>query len=56
MIGNISSIALSLPKKKISIKDICLKKNWNYTKVLDKTGIKIVYKSCYESSVFQGHT
>ena len=45
MIGNISSITLSLPKKKISIKDICLKKNWNYTKILDKTGIKTVYKS-----------
>lgn len=45
MLGNISSIALSLPKQKTSIKDICLKKNWNYTKILDKTGIKTVYKS-----------
>jgi len=45
MIGNISSIALSLPKKKVLIKDICLEKNWSYKKILDKTGIKAVYKS-----------
>ena len=45
MIGNISSIALILPNQKLSVKNICLDKNWNYKKIIDKTGIKVIYKS-----------
>ena len=45
MIGNISSIALILPNQKLSVKKICLDKNWDYKKIIEKTGIKVIYKS-----------
>ena len=45
MIGNISSIKACLPKKKVSIKSLCNKNKWNYSKIVEKTGIKYIYKS-----------
>lgn len=45
MIGNISSIKFSLPKKRISIKNLSERNRWNYNKIVEKTGIKYIYKS-----------
>ena len=45
MIGNISSITYALPKVKYSVKDLCLKNGWDYKKLVDKTGVKYVYRS-----------
>jgi len=43
MSGKISQIKLQLPKNKINIKNLCKKNNWNYEKIIEKTGIKNVY-------------
>jgi len=45
MSGKISQIKLQLPKNKINIKTLCKKNNWNYEKIIEKTGIKNVYHS-----------
>lgn len=50
MIGTISSICQYLPKNRISIKKFCLEKNWDYKKLIDKTGIKFIYKSKHDES------
>ena len=50
MSGKISQIKLQLPKNKISIKNLCKKNNWNYEKIIEKTGIKNVYHSTNNES------
>ena len=50
MSGKISQIKLQLPKNKISIKNLCKKNNWNYEKIIEKTGIKNVYHSTNSES------
>ncbi len=50
MSGKISQIKLQLPKNKISIKNLCKKNNWNYEKIIEKTGIKNVYHSSNKES------
>ncbi len=50
MSGKISQIIYQLPKNKINIKNLCKKNNWNYEKILEKTGIKTVYHSSKEES------
>ena len=50
MLGKISQISFQLPKKKILVKNICKINNWNYKKIVEKTGIKIVYHSSKEES------
>ncbi len=50
MLGKISQISFQLPKKKILVKNICKINNWNYRKIIEKTGIKKVYHSSKEES------
>tara|TARA_B100000575_G_scaffold286933_1_gene284420 strand:- start:870 stop:1814 length:945 start_codon:yes stop_codon:yes gene_type:complete len=50
MSGKISLINFQLPKKKILIKNLCKKYNWNYEKILEKTGIKYTYHSSTKES------
>ena len=50
MSGKISQIKLQLPKNKINIKNLCKKNNWNYEKIIEKTGIKNVYHSTNSES------
>ena len=50
MSGKISQIKIQLPKKKINIKSLCKKNNWNYRKIIEKTGIKNVYHSSNKES------
>lgn len=50
MSGKISQIKLQLPKNKINIKNLCKKNNWNYEKIIEKTGIKNVYHSTNNES------
>ena len=50
MSGKISQIKLQLPKNKVSIKILCKKNNWNYKKLIEKTGIKNVYHSSNKES------
>ena len=45
MSGKISQIKLQLPKNKFNIKNLCKRNNWNYEKIIEKTGIKNVYHS-----------
>ena len=45
MLGNISQISIQLPKKRYSINKLCKKHKWNFNKILEKTGIKFVYRS-----------
>ncbi len=50
MSGNISQIKIQLPKNKINIKNLCTKNNWNFEKIIEKTGIKYVYHSANQES------
>ena len=45
MNGAITQIEVKLPKNKISIKKLCAKYKWDYSKIIEKTGIKNVYHS-----------
>ena len=43
--GKISKIEFQLPSKKISINKLCNKNNWDYKNLIQKTGIKNIYRS-----------
>lgn len=45
MFGEIAQIEFSLPKKKQSIKSLCLRNGWNYKDIFSRTGIKFRYKT-----------
>ena len=53
MNGSITQIEVKLPKNKVSIKKLCLKHNWDYSKIIEKTGIKKVYHSSKNESALK---
>lgn len=50
MSGKISQIRFQLPKNKINLEKLFKKNNWNYQKIIEKTGIKQVYHSSKNES------
>ena len=53
MNGAITQIEVKLPKKKVSIKRLCSKNKWDYSKIIEKTGIKNVYHSSKDESAIK---
>ena len=53
MNGAITQIEVKLPKKKVLIKKLCTKYKWDYSKIIEKTGIKNVYHSSKDESAIK---
>ena len=53
MNGAITQIEVKLPKKKVSIKRLCSKNKWDFSKIIEKTGIKNVYHSSKDESAIK---
>lgn len=53
MNGAITQIEVKLPKNKVSIKKLCSRYNWDYLKIIEKTGIKNVYHSSKNESALK---
>ena len=53
MNGAITQIEVKLPKKKVLVKKLCTKYKWDYSKIIEKTGIKNVYHSSKDESAIK---